>query len=75
VLVQVHLDTPETDLNAAGERGTAGSVPAGLWSQNSFNLMIYINLFLVIGFGGRFVVRFSECSEDLRSVVRQFWLA
>jgi hypothetical protein len=44
VLMQVHLDAPQADLNAWGAVRGAGSVPAVLCVREMFNLMIYIKI-------------------------------
>ncbi|WP_148047002.1 hypothetical protein [Pseudomonas fluorescens] len=44
VLMQVHLDAPQADLDAWGVVKGAGSIPAELCFKEMFNLMIYIKI-------------------------------
>ncbi|KAE9642355.1 hypothetical protein EJA70_19120 [Pseudomonas sp. PB103] len=48
VLVQVHLDTPQTDLDVRGAGEGAGSVPDVLCLRKMFNLMICIKILLMV---------------------------
>jgi hypothetical protein len=71
VLMQVHLDAPQADLDARGAVKGAGSVPAVLCVREMFNFMIYIKIFGVCKLRGESFIRVSEQWTLSRSAPRK----
>jgi hypothetical protein len=71
VLMQVHLDAPQADLDARGAMKGAGSVPAVLCPAKMLNLMIYIKISGVSKSWTQGFIRFPEQSELSCSALRK----
>jgi hypothetical protein len=71
VLMQVHLDAPQADLDARGAVKGAGSVPATLCVREMFKLMIYINILWNDKSRIELCIRVSEQRTISRSALRK----
>jgi hypothetical protein len=71
VLMQVHLDASQADLDPWDAMKGAGSVPAPLCVRKMFNLMIYIKILLVLKTCPASSIRVSEQWTLSRSALRK----